>query len=176
MDLRTVKTKKAIRESFLMLRATAPLSDIQVKTICALAFVNKTTFYKHYTDVFALADDLETEAAAVLVDRLHAKDCLVTEPERFVTELAQALATHQTLLATLFRDRPDALLYKLGARLEQSCRTGTETPREEAGITFAVGGVLRVLHRHRPDDAAQAAALLRQMCAGAMGKTHHDEE
>lgn len=149
MDLRIVKTKKGIREAFLRERANEPLEKVKVQNLCALALVNKTTFYKYYSDVFVLAEELEQDAVALLVDRLREKDCLLTDPQRFVTELLKAMETHRTLLLSLFRDRPDALFSKLGARLAQDCESAArarETAQSQPLLAaFAVGGLLRAL-------------------------------
>ena len=47
MDLRIVKTKKAIINAFLALRAKRPLEKITVRELCEMAMVNKSTFYSH---------------------------------------------------------------------------------------------------------------------------------
>lgn len=61
MDLRIVKTKKAIREAFLQVRKTTPLEKMKVRDLCRIALINKSTFYNHYEDVFALSEEMENE-------------------------------------------------------------------------------------------------------------------
>ena len=58
MDLRIVKTKKAIINAFLSLRAKRPLEKITVKELCEMAIINKSTFYSHYADIYELSDSL----------------------------------------------------------------------------------------------------------------------
>ncbi len=41
MDLRIIKTKKAIINAFLALRAKRPLEKITVRELCEMAMVNK---------------------------------------------------------------------------------------------------------------------------------------
>ena len=53
MDIRTEKTENAIKSAFLELRAKRPLEKITVKELCALARINKSTFYTHYQDIYA---------------------------------------------------------------------------------------------------------------------------
>ena len=48
MDIRIEKTDRAIEKAFLELRAKTPLEKIKIKDLCALACVNKSTFYAHY--------------------------------------------------------------------------------------------------------------------------------
>ena len=61
MDIRIEKTQRAIKNAFLELRAKKPLEKITVKELCALACVNKSTFYSHYEDIFALSEFMESE-------------------------------------------------------------------------------------------------------------------
>ena len=58
MDLRVEKTKGSIVNAFLSLRARKPLEKITVKELCQLARINKSTFYTHYSDIFALSHAL----------------------------------------------------------------------------------------------------------------------
>ena len=67
MDLRVEKTRAAIINAFLALRAKKPLEKITVKELCALARINKSTFYTHFADLYALADTLETEVVASIL-------------------------------------------------------------------------------------------------------------
>lgn len=50
-----------IREVFLKLLADRPTSRITVTQICREAGINRTTFYKHYVDVFDLLDKTEQD-------------------------------------------------------------------------------------------------------------------
>ena len=61
MDKRIIRTKRAIRSAFLELRKEQPLEEIKVIDICALSVINKTTFYKYYTDIFDLNAAIENE-------------------------------------------------------------------------------------------------------------------
>ena len=60
MDLRVIKTKKNIRDTFIELRKTYSVDEIKVNMLCEKAMINKTTFYNHYQDIYALSEELET--------------------------------------------------------------------------------------------------------------------
>ena len=51
MDIRTEKTERAIKNAFLELRSQKPLEKITVRELCAIACINKSTFYGHYDDI-----------------------------------------------------------------------------------------------------------------------------
>lgn len=55
-DLRTVKTKKALRASLLELMEQKSFEDITVSELCAQALVSRAAFYAHFADKHALLD------------------------------------------------------------------------------------------------------------------------
>ena len=55
LDIRIEKTERAIKQAFMELRAEKPLEKIRVKELCDRACINKSTFYAHYQDIYALA-------------------------------------------------------------------------------------------------------------------------
>ena len=67
---RTRATLRRIRTAFLTLLRQAPLHQISVKELCAMAGVSRGTFYSHYRDVYDLLarieDELTDEIAAAL--------------------------------------------------------------------------------------------------------------
>mgnify|MGYP000329139790 CR=1 FL=1 len=74
------KTKGSIVNAFLSLRAKKPLEKITVKELCQLARINKSTFYTHYPDIFALSYALEGEVVeAILADIPIRRESLTTQ-------------------------------------------------------------------------------------------------
>ena len=60
-DHRSRVTRMLIRKAFTELVGQKPIQSISVKELCALAGVNRSTFYAHYTDIFDLLQDMESE-------------------------------------------------------------------------------------------------------------------
>lgn len=60
-DARVRYTKMIIEKTFIDLLKTKPLNKITVKEICDAAEINRTTFYKHYEDVFDLLNKIEAD-------------------------------------------------------------------------------------------------------------------
>lgn len=60
-DRRIVATKKALKNSLIKLLDKKHVSRITVTEICEEADLNRGTFYAHYTDQFALRDELESD-------------------------------------------------------------------------------------------------------------------
>lgn len=59
---RVTMTKAMLKDSLLELMAKKPLSKISIKEICENADINRTTFYTHYTDQYALCDEIENDS------------------------------------------------------------------------------------------------------------------
>ena len=61
-DARVRYTVHMIQNVFLELLKEKPVAKITVKEICGHAEINRSTFYKHYQDVYDLMEKLENEA------------------------------------------------------------------------------------------------------------------
>ena len=61
MDIRIARTDRAIEQAFMELREKNSLEKIKIKDLCAMACINKSTFYAHYEDIYALANALTRE-------------------------------------------------------------------------------------------------------------------
>ena len=67
-DVRVRYTNKVIKEALIALLREKPLRSITVREICELAGVNRTTFYKHFRDIYDVFEQVEEDAAQGLVD------------------------------------------------------------------------------------------------------------
>lgn len=65
-DLRVIKTRKNIEASFIYLLRQKDFSKITVQDILDKALINRSTFYKHYTDKYQLAEILCNEVFDLL--------------------------------------------------------------------------------------------------------------
>ena len=60
-DLRVVRTRKMIKEAFVELMDSVGFSKITIDSLAKKAFINRNTFYLHYTDKFDLLEQLQNE-------------------------------------------------------------------------------------------------------------------
>lgn len=119
MDLRVKKTKTSIINVFIALRAQKPLEKITVKELCEKANINKSTFYTHYSDIYNLADIVETEVVNSILESLSHPEYVVDKPEEFVKELFLAYHAQGALLQTLFSgNRSSNLITKIESELK----------------------------------------------------------
>lgn len=61
-DRRTVRTKKAIRDTFVELLETKDINRISVSELSDTANLGRGTFYLHYKDIYDLYEQIENEA------------------------------------------------------------------------------------------------------------------
>lgn len=60
-DLRVVKTRANIRNTFIELLSEKDFNEITIQNILDKALINRSTFYKHYSDKYELAEQLINE-------------------------------------------------------------------------------------------------------------------
>ena len=103
MDLRTEKTEKAIKNAFIELRAKKPLEKISVKELCAEARINKSTFYSHYADIYALSEAIERETVLSIIDSIKdLKDEFFDNTAGFTRAICLAFLSQVSLIRILF--------------------------------------------------------------------------
>ena len=102
MDIRVIKSKKAIHDAFLSLRAKKELQKITVKELCEKAMVNKSTFYSHYNDIFDLEDQIENEVIHSVVNSISHPEYIIENSSEFTREIINAFNTKAKLINTIF--------------------------------------------------------------------------
>lgn len=103
MDKRIEKTKRAIKSAFMELRRKKSLEKITVKELCELAYINKSTFYSHYEDIYALSDALEYEMVFEIVSSIPRDlDYNFSNPEIFTREVTLAFVKHMPQIKLMF--------------------------------------------------------------------------
>lgn len=109
MDLRIQKTETAIKNAFMALRAQKPIEKITMKELCRLAQINKSTFYTHYDDIYALSDAMQAETIAFVLGTIsRQQEWSVKDPGALTRAIFQATTAHRSLINGLFspRERP----------------------------------------------------------------------
>lgn len=70
MDLRIIKTKKALYEALITLLEEKEYEEIKVSDICGVALVNRSTFYAHFSDKYDLFDSFLNDLKQSLINEL----------------------------------------------------------------------------------------------------------
>ncbi len=120
MDARIRKTKKSIVNAFLELRAHRALEKITVSELCRKAEINKSTFYKHYADIYDLSEQLEAEVISQVVSDISHPEKILTDPAQFSREVFLAYFSHAVLLEKLFSgNQSGGMIVRLSAALKE---------------------------------------------------------
>ena len=104
MDIRIARTDRAIEQAFMELREKNPLEKIKIKDLCALACINKSTFYAHYEDIYALASALENKLIeSILASVPRDQDsAALHQAEQLTRDLFHAFVQNQDAVNILF--------------------------------------------------------------------------
>ena len=132
VDIRIARTDRAIEQAFMELREKTPLEKIRIKDLCSLACINKSTFYAHYEDIYALANALENklvEEILASVPRTHDAVAL-RQAETLTRELFQAFTRNQRAVNILFSGSRQGIFV-------DSIEKGLRQRFREADPTFA---------------------------------------
>lgn len=84
MDLRIIKTNKALYTALLDLMKEKTFEEIKVSDICSKALVNRSTFYLHYNDKYELLVALINELKKNLLYDLKTNDNDINTKEYFL--------------------------------------------------------------------------------------------
>lgn len=145
MDVRIVKTKNSIINAFLELRSQKNIEKITVKELCEKAMINKSTFYSHFTDLYALSEYLEMQVANEVLEEIGNPEFLFSNPEEFNKQLLYAYLSHENLIETLFSgSRSDYFLVRIENSLKEAVFGIRPDYKEDAVanivLTYAICG------------------------------------
>ena len=145
MDLRVKKTKESIRRVYLEEKKDKNISEIRVTRLCQLANINKTTFYKHYKDIYDLADQIENQVIAEIIQECNYLSDLFNDTEKCITNIITTFHNHTDLLKVVFDTRSTVMISKAEKQLMDIYLSGLHSKKEEVLIKFCIGGAANVL-------------------------------
>lgn len=110
-DLRVIKTKANIKNTFIELLLKKDFTQITIQNILDQALINRSTFYKHYLDKYDLAeqliDELMEKADVFITDRFdHAKD---NDPFSVILNAYEYVYENKKNILALWKIRADKL-------------------------------------------------------------------
>lgn len=176
-DLRTRYTRQVITDAFLQLLRQKPVERITVKEVCALAQINRSTFYRQYKDCFDLMEQLEQRGLELLEELLQATQAQGTEAT--MTSLLCALRDNDSLFGIMARQNQDErFLYAMVGRCFRymNTRQGNMAPAADetqqnmrnAFLAAGVGGIIQYwLRSGMQTEPGQVAAVITALCEGA---------
>ena len=100
MDRRVKYTKKIIKDTFINLLSEKELKKITVSEICAIADINRATFYRYYLDVYDLINKIQEDFVNELKEASNTKD--KNSVSSFSKELLTVFLENKELVKVLF--------------------------------------------------------------------------
>lgn len=110
-DLRVVKTRKNIETSFIRLLDAKNFHDITVQNILDEALINRTTFYKHYSDKYELAQNLCDIVFNDFTDAIEKRFTVFNKADiiNSIENLYNTLSNQQITVLNLFKIHTETL-------------------------------------------------------------------
>lgn len=174
MDIRIEKTERAIHNAFWELRSQKPLEKITVKELCECALINKSTFYAHYPDIYALSNSLEEETITSITESiLTGQEYDMNNAEVFFRNLCVAFFSHRSLISVLFSH---GRANTLGDRIEKVVKETIyrkypdfeRNIRKNVMLSFCIQGTYHALIRYQNQDFDTAVdaieTMIKQVC------------
>ena len=124
-DIRILKTRRSIEQTFLAMRERLSLEKIRVEALCREALVNKSTFYRYYTDVFDLSDKIENAIIDAVYDSLETTGAFPEDHLILFNELNEKWRAYQEAAAVLFSGRSSILTKERRGSCEACSRRTT---------------------------------------------------
>ncbi|KPL80302.1 TetR/AcrR family transcriptional regulator [Herpetosiphon geysericola] len=96
IDPRAKRTRKLILDALIQLLRTRTFEEVTVNEIAEAATINRATFYAHFSDKYALVDELIRDGFMMFLDRRmqHYPDT----PTRYMQALLWAIADHWAMV------------------------------------------------------------------------------
>jgi len=156
MDLRIQRTKTAIRNSFIALRKKKPIEKITVTELSGLAGINKATFYLHYSDIYALSDEIEDGVIDEIILGLKVLDSFFDAPKEFSMEIFKAFMDNRKRLETVFSgSRYSGFAIKIERRIKAIMYEKYPdfyTKENDIIVSFFIQGIFHTVAECREDS------------------------
>ena len=162
-DRRTLKTRKAIYNVLIDLLTQKELHKVTVQEISDTADINRTTFYKHFLDVYDLYDKLEQD---ILIDwGMLVLDMQALRSRDFFDKLVTYVDKNRNIFKMVFssyapvqlRSKFEKLLEGLLRKIEAE-KKGTDIKDIKLSYqtSYRAQGCIAILSRWVEDEPAQS--------------------
>ena len=150
MDMRVVKTRRAIRNALIELAEGKEVDKITVKELCERAEISKPAFYSHYGNIYDVVDEVEDEVVQKVCDQMAHRSIDDIALPAMLRELGEQV--YQSPLRNVVRNGAESGV--LGRKfitnfIEQRQITMHEIGkrRDFLAIAFAFDGLMSIMQR-----------------------------
>ncbi len=103
MDIRSRRTLAAIQESFVALLKDKPFHEITLKEVCDGAGIHRSTFYKHYEDIYDWRERIERESLYYIRQEVSA-DMQCSELRAVIVKVLTDARDNAGIVTTMLSD------------------------------------------------------------------------
>ena len=125
VDPRVRKTKRAIRNAFAKLLSEKEIDTVTIREVSQLAEINRKTFYRYYSGIYQVVDEIEDEVVGAFESVLNEVDMNTTleNPYRIFEGLTSVIDTDIAFYGNLLSMRKNvSLVSKVTAVLKQKTK------------------------------------------------------
>lgn len=122
-DLRVLRTRKLIMDSFIELSGKKEFKDITIKDITIEAMINRATFYYHFKDIYDLLEKVLSEVLLVNLDCEYYQHNELNEEAlvnifKAITNFHKSLSHrchrgYEDTIARIIREQLEIIFYKM---------------------------------------------------------------
>ncbi len=181
MDLRIQRTKSAIKDAFLEFRQKKPIEKITVTELTKAANINKATFYLHYSDIYALSDEIENTIIDEILIDLQVQDKFFEDPQQYANEIFKAIVAHREQIDIVFSGSRNAIAAdKIEARIKHML-FGTypefNSLKNSVILSFLIQGIFHTVKTSRmTGDMTEEYEVLSNLCSMVINETKLPEK
>ncbi len=140
MDRRIKRTNSAISEAYYRAKISNPKQEPSVKEVCAIADINKTTFYRYYTDIDSLSHAIIQEAVnSLLIEGIDVEK-LLTDPEVYFKHVLLKLDKDRAKMSVILADNHLKFIFEAERLLKAKLKETVPDKYDEVLCTFIAGG------------------------------------
>lgn len=167
-DLRYHRTERLLKEAFMEQLAIKPVDKITIKDLADRAEINRTTFYRHYEDIYDLLESIEDEILHEILEMMQSfhpnKEDEVTL--KYFNCFCQFIYDNRLIYKVLTTQQETKFIHKVlgivgkyqearrqnkeqGNNKDSSLQRGScqDKTYMDFAITYAIGGVIGILHK-----------------------------
>ena len=139
------RTNRIIQQSFIEMLQQTPFEQITVKDLCTKADINRATFYRYYSDLYALKDELSDELFDLMFTKVVQKGMVPAGDTRstiveYVLEALTVVQENEALCRILIcDDRSSTFAYRLSdafAKVFDVSSGGQFIRKQQADLLF----------------------------------------
>ncbi len=130
----------AIFKAYIQVKKEHPETEPSVKEICAIADINKTTFYRYFTDIEALVSSIMTTIINKLLIEEIEVEKLLTEPEIYFRHVLFKFKKHEEDMSVFLAGNPQKFIFEAEKIIKATLKEKAADKYDEVLCTFIAGG------------------------------------